>query len=76
MNVKLIADEIGRDLERMSCPEHGEKPVIKVSGFDDPQFKVTACCDVHGKRVLDKAIELMTEKLTKAAEDMLNNAFK
>ena len=42
-----VQDSIGKAVGSTRCPEHGQKPKIKVKGrnLDSLKFEVSGCCD-------------------------------
>jgi len=45
--LQSIQDSISKTVGSVRCPEHGQKPKIKVKGrnLDSLKFEVSGCCD-------------------------------
>lgn len=45
--LQSVQDSISKSIGSARCPEHGQKPKIKVKGrnLDSLKFEVTGCCD-------------------------------
>ncbi len=45
--LQSIQDSISKAVGSARCPEHGQKPIIKVKGrnLDSLKFEVSGCCD-------------------------------
>lgn len=56
MVISGIADTMKKSVQGIRCPEHGEKPTLKVIGknLDNLSVEVSGCCDALTEQVQRK----------------------